>query len=116
MPGGPGTKDLLGAAGLTPSARARISDDRAAAIREMMRPRRFRFGLLGESIHAATELVDTARRAEGAGFATFLLRDHFIEEPFGHQLAPLTALATAAAATWSPRELQRHDVTVEPPS
>jgi alkanesulfonate monooxygenase SsuD/methylene tetrahydromethanopterin reductase-like flavin-dependent oxidoreductase (luciferase family) len=35
----------------------------------------------------------------GAGFATFLIRDHFIEEPFGHQLAPLTALATVAAAT-----------------
>jgi probable F420-dependent oxidoreductase len=27
------------------------------------------------------------------------MRDHFIEEPFGHQLAPVTALATAAAAT-----------------
>ena len=34
-----------------------------------------------------------------ADFATFLLRDHFIAEPFGHQLAPLTALATVAAAT-----------------
>jgi probable F420-dependent oxidoreductase len=65
----------------------------------VIRPRPFRFGLLGESIRAATELVETARRAEGAGFATFLLRDHFIEEPLGHQLAPLTALATAAAAT-----------------
>jgi probable F420-dependent oxidoreductase len=43
--------------------------------------------------------METARRAEAAGFATFLLRDHFIEEPFGHQLAPLTALATVAAAT-----------------
>jgi probable F420-dependent oxidoreductase len=43
--------------------------------------------------------METARRAEAAGFATFLLRDHFIEEPFAHQLAPLTALATVAAAT-----------------
>jgi probable F420-dependent oxidoreductase len=65
----------------------------------MIRPRQFRFGLLGESIRTATELVETARRAEGAGFATFLLRDHFIEEPLGHQLGPLTALAIAAAAT-----------------
>src|SRR5215467_5510705 len=65
----------------------------------MTRPRSFRFGLLGESIRGATQLVDTARRAEGAGFATFLLRDHFIDEPFGHQFAPLTALATAAAVT-----------------
>jgi probable F420-dependent oxidoreductase len=29
--------------------------------------------------------------------STFLIRDHFIAEPFGHQLAPLTALATVAA-------------------
>jgi alkanesulfonate monooxygenase SsuD/methylene tetrahydromethanopterin reductase-like flavin-dependent oxidoreductase (luciferase family) len=50
-------------------------------------------------VRSATELVETARRAEGAGFATFLLRDHFIAEPLGHQLAPLAALATAAAAT-----------------
>ena len=65
----------------------------------MMHPHPFRFGLLGQSVRSATELVETARRAEGAGFATFLLRDHFIAEPFGHQLAPLAALATAAAAT-----------------
>jgi len=64
-----------------------------------MHPHSFRFGLLGQSVRSATELVETARRAEGAGFATFLLRDHFIAEPFGHQLAPLAALATAAAAT-----------------
>lgn len=43
--------------------------------------------------------METARRAEDAGFATFLLRDHFIEPPFGHQLAPLLALATVAACT-----------------
>ena len=64
-----------------------------------MHPRPFRFGLLGQSVRSSEELVETARRAEGAGFATFLLRDHFIAEPFGHQLAPLAALAIAAAAT-----------------
>jgi probable F420-dependent oxidoreductase len=69
----------------------------------MMHPRPFRFGLLGESVRSAKELVETARRAEEAGFAIFLLRDHFIEEPFGHQLAPLAALATVAAATQSIR-------------
>src|SRR5215471_12755371 len=69
----------------------------------MTHPRPFRFGLLGESVRSAKELVETARRAEEAGFATFLLRDHFIEEPFGHQLAPLTALATVAATTQSIR-------------
>ena len=64
----------------------------------MTKPRPFRFGLLGESVRSAADLVDAARRAEAAGYATFLMRDHFIEEPFGHQPAPLTALATAAAA------------------
>ena len=64
-----------------------------------MTPRPFRFGVLGESVRSAADLLDTARRAEGAGYATYLMRDHFIEEPFGHQLAPMTALATAAAAT-----------------
>jgi probable F420-dependent oxidoreductase len=65
----------------------------------MTKPRPFRFGLLGESVRSAADLVGTARSAEAAGYATFLMRDHFVEEPFGHQLAPLAALATAAAAT-----------------
>ncbi len=64
-----------------------------------MKPRPFRFGVLGEGVGSAAALVDTARRAEAAGYATFLIRDHFIEEPFGHQLAPVAALATVAAAT-----------------
>jgi len=71
----------------------------------MMRSHRFRFGLLGENVRSATELMETARRAEATGFATFLLQDHFIEEPFGHQLAPLAALATVAAATERLRHL-----------
>src|SRR5438132_11419506 len=63
---------------------------------EIMRNTRpFRFGVLGESIRTAAQLVATARSAESAGYATFLIRDHFVEEPFGHQLAPLTALADA---------------------
>lgn len=61
--------------------------------------RPFRFGVLGESVRSAAELVETARRAEIAGYATFLIRDHFIDEPFGHQLAPVAALATVAAVT-----------------
>lgn len=59
----------------------------------------FRFGVFGESIRTRAELIDTAQAAEAAGYATFLLRDHFIAEPFGHQLAPLAALATVAAVT-----------------
>jgi probable F420-dependent oxidoreductase len=63
------------------------------------RARPFRFGVFGETARSREALLDTARRAEESGYATFLIRDHFIEEPFGHQLAPLTALATVAAVT-----------------
>jgi probable F420-dependent oxidoreductase len=61
--------------------------------------RPFRFGVFGEGARSRAALLDTARRAEDLGFATFLIRDHFVEEPFGHQLAPLTALAAVAGAT-----------------
>jgi hypothetical protein len=61
------------------------------------RPRPFRFGLLAESVLSRKAVLDTARRAEDEGFSTFLIRDHFIAERFGHQYAPLTTLATVAA-------------------
>jgi probable F420-dependent oxidoreductase len=61
--------------------------------------RHFRFGVVGESIGSATQLVDCARRAEELGYDTLVLRDHFVAEPFGHQLAPLIALTAAAGAT-----------------
>jgi len=61
--------------------------------------RPFRFGVFGETARSREALLDTARRAEDSGYATFLIRDHFIQEPFGHQLAPLTALATVAGVT-----------------
>jgi probable F420-dependent oxidoreductase len=65
-----------------------------------MRPARpFRFGVLAEAARSRDALLDTARRAEDSGYATFLLRDHFIAEPFGHQLAPLTALAAVVDVT-----------------
>jgi probable F420-dependent oxidoreductase len=67
--------------------------------RIMARLHPFRFGVFAEGVRSREALLDTARRAEDGGFATFLIRDHFIAEPFGHQLAPLTALATVAAAT-----------------
>src|SRR5262249_56822179 len=41
----------------------------------------------------------TTRQAEAAGFSTLLIRDHFTEEPFGHQFAPLVTLGAAAQAT-----------------
>ena len=65
----------------------------------MARLHPFRFGVFAEGVRSRAALLDTARRAEDGGFATFLIRDHFIAEPFGHQLAPLTALATVAAVT-----------------
>jgi probable F420-dependent oxidoreductase len=61
--------------------------------------RPFRFGVVGESIRSKEQLLAQARRAEALGYATLLLRDHFIREPFGDQLAPMVALMAAAAAT-----------------
>jgi probable F420-dependent oxidoreductase len=64
-----------------------------------MGQRRFRFGVVGESICDGERLIDEARRAEALGYSTLLLRDHFVREPFGDQLAPMIALTAAAAAT-----------------
>jgi probable F420-dependent oxidoreductase len=65
----------------------------------MTRARPFRFGVFGEHARSREALLGTARRAEDAGYSTFLIRDHFIAEPFGHQLAPLAALTAVAGAT-----------------
>jgi probable F420-dependent oxidoreductase len=62
-----------------------------------MRP--FRFGVIAEHAQTPAQLLHTARRAEAAGCSTLLIRDHLVEGPFIHQLAPLTALAAVAAAT-----------------
>ncbi|HEY3199511.1 MAG TPA: LLM class flavin-dependent oxidoreductase, partial [Actinomycetes bacterium] len=61
--------------------------------------RRYRFGVLGESAASGKQLLEEARRAEDLGYATFLLRDHFVADAFGPQLAPLPALTAVAAAT-----------------
>lgn len=61
--------------------------------------RPFRFGVVGESVRSGADLLATARRAEDLGYSTLILRDHFVAEPFGDQLAPMVALASAAAAT-----------------
>ena len=58
--------------------------------------RPFRFGVIGEAITSRERLLDTAHRAEALGYSTLLLRDHFVAEPFGDQLAPLVALTAAA--------------------
>lgn len=64
-----------------------------------MAERRFRFGVIGEDIGTCEQLVAEARRAEALGYSTLLLRDHFVSEPYGEQLAPMVALMAAAAAT-----------------
>jgi probable F420-dependent oxidoreductase len=61
--------------------------------------RRFRFGVVGERIRSGEQLAAEARRAEALGYATLLLRDHFVPEPFGDQLAPTVALMAAAGVT-----------------
>ena len=65
----------------------------------MTHPRPFRFGMINERAHAPGAWTAQARRAENEGYATFLIRDHFVSDPFGDQLAPIAALATAAAVT-----------------
>ena len=64
-----------------------------------MSARTFRFGVVGEGIRSGEELLGEARRAEALGYGTLLLRDHFVREPFGDQLAPMVALTAVAAAT-----------------
>ena len=60
----------------------------------MSHPRPFRFGLMAASAGSKTEWLDLARKAEDLGYATLLMPDHF-----PGQLAPVPALAAAAAAT-----------------
>jgi len=43
--------------------------------------------------------ADHARRVEGAGVGSLLIRDHFSAGAFGQQLAPFSALTAAAAVT-----------------
>ena len=54
----------------------------------------FRFGINARTIGAAAEWTDRARMFEDQGYATLNLPDHLVA-----MLAPLPALATAAAAT-----------------
>ncbi|HEY8601394.1 MAG TPA: TIGR03621 family F420-dependent LLM class oxidoreductase [Thermomicrobiales bacterium] len=61
--------------------------------------RPFRFGIINEQMGDAARWAARARHAEALGYATFLLRDHFVAEPFGDQFAPFVALTAAACAT-----------------
>ncbi|HET9692352.1 MAG TPA: TIGR03621 family F420-dependent LLM class oxidoreductase [Acidimicrobiales bacterium] len=60
----------------------------------MPHDRRFRFGTQVHTAATGREWADTARQVEGLGYSTLFLPDHF-----GDQLAPVPALAAAAAVT-----------------
>jgi probable F420-dependent oxidoreductase len=62
-------------------------------------PRPVRFGVVSESVPVGAAWLDHARAMEDAGVDVLLIRDHFMAGPFGPQLAPLSALAAAAAVT-----------------
>ncbi len=62
-------------------------------------PHPFRFGVVNDAAVEPAGWIEHVRRVESFGFSTFLIRDHILPDFFGPQLAPLTALATAAAVT-----------------
>jgi probable F420-dependent oxidoreductase len=60
----------------------------------MTHDRRFRFGVQTSIASSGEEWASLARQAEDLGYSTMFLPDHF-----GDQLAPVPAMAAAAAAT-----------------
>ncbi len=60
----------------------------------MSHDRRFRFGVQTSTASSGEEWAALARQAEDLGYSTMFLPDHF-----GDQLAPVPAMAAAAAAT-----------------
>ncbi len=65
----------------------------------MKSQRAFRFGVIDESSLSREEWIQKAQRVEQLGYSTLLIRDHFIQGDFNHQLAPVPALVAAADAT-----------------
>ena len=65
----------------------------------MASERRFRFGVINETVLDGPAWVAQVRRIEALGYDTFLIRDHFVPDFFGDHLGPLAAMATAAAVT-----------------
>ena len=63
------------------------------------RQKAFRFGVIDESSLTREDWIQNAQRVEQLGYATLLIRDHFIHGGFNHQLAPIPALMAAADAT-----------------
>ena len=61
----------------------------------MARGREFRFGVMCSHASSATDFREKARQAEALGYSTLFVPDHFIDHP----LAPMPAMAAAAAVT-----------------
>jgi probable F420-dependent oxidoreductase len=61
----------------------------------MAHDRTFRFGVMCSHADGGADFADKARRAEALGYSTLFVPDHFID----HQLAPIAAMAAAAAVT-----------------
>jgi probable F420-dependent oxidoreductase len=57
--------------------------------------RKFRFGVQASSARTGAEWAQQARKIEDLGYCTLFMPDHFVDTP----LAPMVALAFAAAAT-----------------
>jgi probable F420-dependent oxidoreductase len=57
--------------------------------------RPFRFGIIVPKASSAAEFTEIARQAEALGYSTLFVPAHFVEHP----LAPMPALAAAAAVT-----------------
>jgi probable F420-dependent oxidoreductase len=57
--------------------------------------RKFRFGVMCSHADSSTDFQDKARKAEALGYSTLFVPDHFVDHP----LAPMPAMATAAAVT-----------------
>jgi probable F420-dependent oxidoreductase len=60
-----------------------------------MHDRRFRFGVACSKGRSRKEFTELARKAEALGYSTLFVPDHFVD----HDLAPMVALAHAAAVT-----------------
>ena len=73
--------------------------------------RGFRFGIQATRATSGAEWRELAQRAEGAGYSTLFVADHYVGKgpasraarPPPQHLAPITAMATAAAVTTSLR-------------
>ncbi len=61
----------------------------------MAHDRKFRFGVMCSDAASAADFREKARNAEALGYSTLFVPDHFIDHP----LAPMPAMATAAAVT-----------------